>query len=338
MTVFPNPSSRFVALDLTKGVLVVCMIVYHGLNYSTQRHVGFMLLPFLPPSFILITGFLISHLYRPSAAAPGWRRTTRLLVRGIKLLALFTLLNVLAQLLVRERARGQMPDLATFWSNWFGTYVSGDGRLAVFEVLLPIAYLLLLAPILLWFDRCHRAYLPVLTVAVVATCALVDANVGLWMNAQMWSAGLVGMVLGRLSDKNLKSLGRYRMLLLFAYIAYVAIELVLHRNFGYDYFLELLGAGLVLAIIYGFSVNLVPKGSVLKRLDLLGRYSLVSYILQIGILQVFVRWQGRPEPTSPGFLTLLFGTLLLTIAAVEMIEWSRRRSAGISLLYKAIFA
>src|SRR5213596_2263625 len=88
----PRPSSRqrIDALDMTKGVLVVAMVVYHSFNYSTDYTLGFKYLPFLPPSFILITGFLISRLYfEPKPASdPGVHG--RLLLRGFRLLLLFT--------------------------------------------------------------------------------------------------------------------------------------------------------------------------------------------------------------------------------------------------------
>ena len=63
MTLAPATSGRLAAIDLTKGVLVVCMVIYHSLNYSAHRELAFKYLAFLPPSFILITGFLLSHVY-----------------------------------------------------------------------------------------------------------------------------------------------------------------------------------------------------------------------------------------------------------------------------------
>ena len=59
----PSARPRIAALDMTKGVLVVAMVIYHSFNYSQDYSLGFRFLPFLPPSFILITGFLIARLY-----------------------------------------------------------------------------------------------------------------------------------------------------------------------------------------------------------------------------------------------------------------------------------
>src|SRR5215470_5222819 len=87
----PRRSSRqrIDALDMTKGVLVVAMVVYHSFNYSTDYTLGFKYLPFLPPSFILITGFLISRLYFTPEAAGDSSIYGRLIFRGFRLLLLF---------------------------------------------------------------------------------------------------------------------------------------------------------------------------------------------------------------------------------------------------------
>lgn len=338
MTAVRASRPRVAALDLTKGALVVCMVIYHSLNYSTQRHLGFLLLAFLPPSFILITGFLISHIYLARHSGEGWHLHARLLTRGAKLLVLFTLLNVLAQMLVQERARGQMPGMAVFWSHWFDTYVSGDGRLAILEVLLPIAYLLLLAPLLLCLDRWHLMVLPTLIVAVLTVFAYLEGTGKLWANAQLLSAGMVGMLLGRLSIEKLDLLARHRVAAVLAYTAFVGFEAAAGQRFGFNYLLQLLGAGLALATIYSICAKNSVDSPLLKRLELLGRYSLFAYIAQIVILNILTHLIGRPAPLSIEFLMLLCGGLVFTQAAVEFLNWTRVRSKWSDSVYTAVFA
>src|SRR5688572_13891663 len=83
---------RLAFLDITKGILVVLMVVYHSLNYTNQYHLGFRYLSFLPPCFILITGFLLSTVYARRYEAGDRRLVGRLVVRGVKLFTLFTCL------------------------------------------------------------------------------------------------------------------------------------------------------------------------------------------------------------------------------------------------------
>src|SRR5438046_666172 len=74
---------RINELDMTKGVLVLFMVVYHTLNYSTEYTLSFIYLPFLPPSFILITGFLMGRLYLRGQPPAGSDVLARLAVRGV---------------------------------------------------------------------------------------------------------------------------------------------------------------------------------------------------------------------------------------------------------------
>jgi len=325
---------RLAALDITKGALVVCMVIYHSLNYSTDRELGFEFLAFLPPSFILVTGFLLSNVYIARYSLSDLRLHARLFKRGVKLLILFTTLNVLVQLFVAHGLRGHMPGLAVFWSHWYDTYVSGNGRLAVFEVLLPIAYLLLVSPALLLVDRVHWIVLPCVTAGALIGLTILEKEGGWSMNAGLMSAGLVGMLLGKLRVSTLNRLGNCVIATLLAYAGYSALVYV----HGETYLLQMLGAVLALALFYSMSVRLGADRWISRRLESLGRYSLVAYIGQILILQLLSRWTGHPEPDSPLLLFLFFSTLLLTTVAIEALDWLRGRSAAINGLYKAVFA
>ena len=127
---------------MTKGVLVVLMVVYHTLNYSTDYTLSFKYLPFLPPSFILITGLLIGRLYLRNDTGASNGASMRLVLRGLRLVVIFTVLNLLAQVVGRNKPSGPGGQFgAAFFDYWFEIYVLG-GAAAAFEVLLPIAYLL----------------------------------------------------------------------------------------------------------------------------------------------------------------------------------------------------
>jgi len=325
--------SRVVALDLTKGMLVVCMVIYHSLNYSTQRQLGFKYLAFLPPSFILITGFLLSSIYLARYTLNDWGLHGRLIARGLKLLLLFTVLNVLVQKFVGHALRGQVPGLAYFWGHWFDTYVSGNGRIAVFEVLLPIAYLLLLAPVLLVINRVHWIVLPVLTVAVMATLVILEYQGIAWFNPQLLSAGLAGMLLGRVPLQRLNRLGDFRIVALVIYGACFACAYTLGEN----YLLQFLGAVLALALFYGISVKLSPGTWIAKRVQMLGRYSLIAYVGQIMILQTVSRWIGHPEPDSVLLLIMFASALIFTSVLVEGTDWLRPRVNAADVAYKVVF-
>src|ERR1700740_404806 len=55
---------RIPALDFTKGTLALFMVLYHWINYFVGVEWGYYrYLRFLSPSFIFISGFMISNVY-----------------------------------------------------------------------------------------------------------------------------------------------------------------------------------------------------------------------------------------------------------------------------------
>lgn len=330
----PAATGRNDALDATKGALVVCMVVYHSLNYSTEYYLGFRYLSFLPPSFIIIAGFLIAAVYAPRYRAGQCAAVTRrLLVRGVKLLALFTALNLAGQ------AAGRGPyahgaGLKAFLVHWPQVYLIGSGRFASFEVLLPIAYFLMLAPALLWADRRNPSALTAFTFLLVAGCAAADAAGVLPVNAGLTSAGLVGVALGRIPVQRLNVAGRHWYLLLLAYAVFFPLSIAR----GWLYLVQLPGALLALAALYGTCLRFSRPGWLRRRITLLGRHSLLGYILQIALLQGLSRAFGRPDPGSPGWCLLFAATLILMTIAVEAVDFVRNRSNGAAVIYRAVFA
>src|SRR5271163_81846 len=88
-------AQRIPALDFTKGALVLIMVLYHWINYFIGPQWEYYLyLRFLTPSFIFISGFMISSVYLSKYDAADLRLSVRLFTRGLKLLAIFVALNV----------------------------------------------------------------------------------------------------------------------------------------------------------------------------------------------------------------------------------------------------
>ncbi|MBE7537032.1 MAG: hypothetical protein HS122_01295 [Opitutaceae bacterium] len=131
---------RLAALDICKGVLVLTMVFYHSLNYSSQYHLAFRYMSFLPPSFIFITGYLVIALYPARYGENKARMHIRLISRGVRLILIFTLLN-LGGLALAKRMN-PLDVLAVMGANASDIFLIGSGRSAIFEVLLPIGYFL----------------------------------------------------------------------------------------------------------------------------------------------------------------------------------------------------
>lgn len=335
----PAPQSdhqRLIYLDLTKGVLVVIMVIYHALNYSSQYYLSFRYLSFLPPSFIVITGLLLTIVYPRRYRELNASLFGRLTVRGLKILALFVALNVGARLILGTY-KGWVPvDAFLFFSRFFEVFVSGLGRSAIFEVLLPIAYLLLAAPFLLWLSHGRMLLYPVVAILIVSICLLLNRWGAQSEILSLFSAGVIGMTIGALVGNLQILLSKWSAFIISAlvFLAYMPLGIA----YGYIYPVQLVGALAALALIMSMSTHVVEPGWLLERLLRLGRYSLVSYIVQIALLQVGLRILGRPDPGSPLFFGILFGALVLMVSFVEAIDWMRRRSRPMERLYKFVFA
>jgi len=330
----PSARPRLAFLDLAKGILVILMVVYHSLNYTNEYHLAFRYLSFLPPSFILVTGFLVAIVYYPRYARGDTSVTGRLITRGLKLLALFIALNVAAQF-VRSPAYGQSlsTGVPAFFAGWRDVLLRGSGPSVAFEVLLPISYLLLLAPALLWLAHRHVAALPALTVLVVGTGAVMDFQGAANANFNLLSAGLVGMVAGRfLPQADL--IGRPLLLAIVGYAVYFPVSLAR----GYVYLVQLSGACVALLLICCISLRLGERGWFQRFLIREGQYSLLAYIVQIAVLQVLSRLLGRPDPLSAGSLALFAVTLFVMVFVNEATEWLRQRAQPVDKLYRAVFA
>lgn len=324
---------RLEGIDFAKGVLVLCMVVYHSLNYCTRYELAFRYMSFLPPSFILITGFLISCVYFGRPASQDRATSYRLLTRGAKLVLLFTVLNLLASLAGRNY-NGQPLGLRFFATHWIDIYVEGNGQASAFEVLLPIAYLLAIAPVLLFIERRHRLVLTLGGVVAVSAGVILERNGALFPIGGLMSAGLVGVLLGRVSAANIQKLRRHWLLCLGSFAAYIVISQIFRQTL----LQQILGACCAVAAFTALGARFQGNTWLHRRILNLGQYSLLSYIVQIGILQILLRALRRPEPFSAEFYGMFIVTLILTQFAVEAAIFLRTRSPKADATYRAIFA
>ena len=106
-------------------------------------------IPFLPSSLFYPRYWIYrwSNLRSQVQNIKGLKPYLRLAMRGLKLLVLFTFLNVFNCILIEHDF---IEGLFAFGEKAQRIFFSGNGRVGIFEVLLPISYFLLLSPLLLW--------------------------------------------------------------------------------------------------------------------------------------------------------------------------------------------
>jgi peptidoglycan/LPS O-acetylase OafA/YrhL len=339
-------TSRISAFDFIKGALVVIMVFYHWLNYFVGQQSGiYPFLRFLTPSFIFITGFLISKV---SLQKPGIQHRAlakKLSFRGLKILVLFTVLNILIVLVAPEVRRG-VASLSDFTAEYLTAIfltgkviVAGVGKAASFFILVPIGYLLVISgPLVLLSRSFHRAipYAAVVGVGSVFVLAIFEIKAPI---LELLTFGLCGAAFGFVPLPRLLGISKTPWLIAGSYLAYVCAIAIWNAPF----LLQLLGVPLTLLCIFWVATNLDASNPIMRSMVLAGQYSLFAYVGQIAILQVLFRLVRRyvaaPQENQAAVwgVTLTAG-VILTLVAVMGMDRGRRKFPGLDKAYALVFS
>jgi fucose 4-O-acetylase-like acetyltransferase len=320
------------ALDFTKGALVVLMVFYHwGIYFDALTNTDAPdFFRFLTPAFIFLTGWIISAVYPAKYSVNSGRRRRRLILRGAKLLALFTLLNLIIVLIrFRTDIGGAVQDLP---GDLYDIYATGN-RLTAFRILVPIAYLLLLSGAVPGLTHGRTWAIAALT---ILSCALIHADElrgGFTVNLVLLSFGLLGLAFGRIGVQRTKQLaGRFSVIALL-YLAYVAVVI----RYGQLYWVQIIAVLSNLLLLYGIGRFAKAEKPGWSLVILIGRYSLIGYVGQIAILQALIAIHNL-YPRPWGAIVYLPIALVLTGLLVLMVDALRRRSLAMDQVYKLVFA
>jgi peptidoglycan/LPS O-acetylase OafA/YrhL len=338
----PRPAvARDAALDFTKGTLVLFMVLYHWLNYFVGVEGQYYnYLRFLTPSFIFITGFMISQIHFQKYGTESLDLPGRLTVRGLKLLAVFVSLNVLIGLalpssLVRRSFVGDLlaSSLVSVFASGNITNYGGE-KTAAFMILVPIAYLLIVsAGLTLLYRRVkyvfHYAFsLLLLWIFLLSRHGMHSFNLELLM------IGVLGVVFGYAKREQIAALVSRPFVICAVYCVYLGAITIWDVTLP----VQTIGAVLTTTLIYIAGKSGGEPGMIRGRAILLGKYSLVGYISQIAILQVLRRF---PWFSEQGVMVLLVSLLLgfvLTVVVVELLDWARGKSRMVNRSYQLVFA
>ena len=327
---------RIPALDFTKGTLVLFMVLYHWINYFVgPKWAYYRYLRFLTPSFIFITGFMISNVYLSRFDAADPRLLKRLLNRGMKLIAIFVFLNVARDCMLSVLSTDNMLSTMVDPHVLFAIFITGDftGKVIAFYILVPIAYLLIVSGLLIVPLRLYRYTFHVACLVLLVVIAVLSMYRRQSQIIEIVSIGVLGTLAGFLPIGMIKKAARHPCLLAFVYLLYMTAIAI----WNVPYPLEVIGTCLSVTIIYlaGF-ISWKPL-RIRKEVMLLGKYSLFGYISQIVILQILHATFLRTNLNS-GWLVISFvAAFALSVIAVELIDYARVRVASLDGLYRTVF-
>lgn len=323
---------RDLNLDFVKGVLVVVMVIYHAMNYFfTVNPIYYGYLRFINGSFIFLSGYVVSTVYGKKYQTNKEQVYMRLVVRGLKLLALFTLLNLLVSAMGLASYQDVTFGLRQYWSHLSEIYGFGNGKLMAFQILVPISYVLLLSPIYFIYREFKIGLIvSTLLLALFYTQLKLDAP-----NLFMVMIGLVGVTIGMLSNRsNFYPVHNWTIIL-----SGIMVSAIVMNYLSGNVLTYCLGILVVLKLIYD-SANLIDRRKPLFRMTvLMGQYSLVCYIAQIMLLYASYLLLAKPKWLLGYELVLIVvATTLFLVYACLAIAYFRRRYKWMDSTYRAIFA
>src|SRR5262249_37814346 len=120
-------TNRDLILDFVKGILVIVMVIYHVMNiFSKASPEAFGYIRFVSGSFIFISGYIISTFYEQKFQTDRVGTSKRLVVRGLKLLFIFTVLNIAVNLTGTGNPNKIQFGVQQYLGHISTIYTSGD--------------------------------------------------------------------------------------------------------------------------------------------------------------------------------------------------------------------
>jgi hypothetical protein len=300
---------RNVELDIIKGFLVLVMLFYHCASISDLASLRIIMrkIDFIHYAFLIITGFLCGYHYYPIIGSTRGKVRARLLSRSIKLIIIFAVGNVAYYFL----GYGHV-DLGNVFiqSDLLVLFRSLLFRVpeVAFEILYLISLFLFAVGLIISFSWAKWFLLSVFLLP-----AVVDSIPLLFM-----ALGCAGMIIGMLvKDGYLDFLGPliHRHLWIFPLVLTMIITLVPTPDRWHvgtkGPFLFFLLATPIWLFSGLWAIEQTCSRYVQKQVVLLGRYTLLAYILQVVFARVICHILF-----GIGFKDFTYYGISLTIAGV----------------------
>jgi hypothetical protein len=262
-----------------------------------------------------------------------------LFVRGLKLLIVFLVLNALVY---ATFSRVQVPysiwgkSLRSFsWAAFVvGTSRAADGQKnVVFNILVPIAYLLIVSAGVVLVRRVRYAFYCTLCVLIAAVIFIRFFHLeNMYLDLLM--IGVLGVAIGFSGKDQLGLVTSHPYILTVLYCLFLAAITIWRVPLP----LEIASVLLTTALLYTAGGKLATAGTAWRRTILLGKYSLLGYIAQIAILQGLRRIPRLSQHGVGASLGALLLGVLLTVAIVEAVDIARQESKIANDLYRLVFA
>jgi peptidoglycan/LPS O-acetylase OafA/YrhL len=321
-------------LDALKGLLVMVMVVYHAMNYfSSASAQAYGYLRFVNGSFVFLSGYAIAYLQAGrSADTTTPLDASRLLWRGLHLLLLFTALNLVLGALGLTSYRNASFGIESFIADAWHVYGVGDSNAMAFRILVPIAYTVMLAPLLLSCARWRGAL-----AVIVFLSAGIYTTTG-WPfapNVFFLLIGLVGVSCGALTARWMADSppSPWPVIVLGCGACVLLMNWLSGNVLAYCF-----GIAALLKWVYDASRHIGSNNTFSRMLMLTGKYSLLCYVAQIAVLHLLrlILRQSQFEMTHGPLLASLLTAAAMVLLS-DIVARLRQRSRWANAAYRAVF-
>ena len=320
------------AIDTTKGILVIFMVFYHAVNYFIESTSILKYFRFILPAFIFLSGFVISSILQKKYSGQFGLLTFKLIKKGFKLILLFTILNIVILSVFETDAYGRKIGITKF-SDIFSIFINGNENSTAFPILMMIGVLYVLAPFFIKFNHHFNKMILFLSLSLILFVTLsVHLNLA---NFQIicLTYGLIGMYFGQFSEQKINQLNKYKILIILLLIFYQIILFLFQPPF----IIKVFGITVIILFFYQ-SDSWISSISYLRNvIYLCGRFSLIAYILHIGILFALKRLFTSNIGEIGHFTLAVLVTLPALVLSIQLLSYLINRSKLFNKIYKIIF-
>jgi uncharacterized membrane protein len=325
-------NTRDLPLDFVKGILVIVMVIYHIMNYfSTAGDVEFGYVRFVTGSFIFVSGYIIAVFYEKKLQANRTETSRRLITRGIKLLMVFIILNVLISLTGIGNPYKMYNGTYRFFSIMPDIFVFGTPQIVSFQILLPISYLLIISPILLMLPPYWKYIIIIALIVGMWFISFDHDNVILGL----LPFGLIGVVIGTGISSLKKQYVIPNKTIIYCLLVAVCCSLSYMSRNDILYVLSII---ILLKLLYDIARKSDLEWSLCSAIIIFGQYSLICYIVQIVFLHGLQIIFGHQRVSFGYELIVIFCiTNVFLLIFCKMLSMCRSQFRTVDNFYKFIF-
>ena len=153
-------------------------------------------------------------------------------------------------------------------------------------------------------------------------------------NINMTTAGIVGILIGLISLTSINRFAKSWQNVIGLLILYG----VWFYFFDMHHYTQISLTIIALLIIYSIGVNINLKKMLSKQIVLLGKYSLICYIIQIAYLKIMMSLLSKWNIDTPSITITVCTTTIIMYFTVVILDLARSKYKNIDIFYKTIFA